>query len=188
MQIETSLCTVAFASRLWYPEPRCFSCSAAACVDHDGLHSGLPGACRSWLAPDVVFGPWIIRYVMEGQLDLASAQGPHWARNGGWAGSYDLDRPGCHCFLMMQWVVLPCKWIGPMGVLTVLYVSVKFTEVCFYGLFLRYLVEAICMSCMERKLHRHLTCAVKAANLLKVFFIIIPTLMKLTFLNYMIFM
>lgn len=58
---------------LRYPVPRCFSCSAAACADYDGPHSGSPQASRSWLAPDVVFRPQMIRYVMEGQLDLASA-------------------------------------------------------------------------------------------------------------------
>lgn len=66
------MCPAPAGIGIWYPEPRCFSCSAAACVDHDGLYSGLPQACRPWLAPDVVFGPRMIRYVMEDQLELAS--------------------------------------------------------------------------------------------------------------------
>lgn len=39
-----------------YPEPRCFSCSPAACVDHDELHFGSPQARRAQLVPDVDSG------------------------------------------------------------------------------------------------------------------------------------
>lgn len=101
MQIETSLCVLPLQALLVCVDH----------VDHDRLLFGLSQACGSRLAPDVVFGPCIIRYVIKGQLDLASAcqRIPHWATSEGWAGSYDLDRPGCHCFLMMQWVVPPCK-------------------------------------------------------------------------------
>lgn len=77
-----------------------------------------------------------------GQLNLANACpetkiGPNVRIVQGISNIYVwFGRTGCLCFLMMQWAVLPCNGIAPMGVQTTLYVSVKCTEACFIGCFL----------------------------------------------------